>query len=232
MKKFLGLLTMSLIVFMFSCGDNKNVSVNGNCENVTCSDHGTCKKADGVAECKCDNGYHSDGLSCIKEGLNITAKMVLGSWLGSDFKTITNTCEIPDRKINPIAFKFTEKVSPLVNYLHCAVGDVNSCSDKPSGVAEISSSFEFDVTNEPWDGNKEGYDCIITMSEKIKIDMESENKAYLTQTISSSPSGSECEAYHDKLVQGLATDPDKYLSNFVKENGCKAKFSFTINKVK
>ncbi len=37
------------------------------CANVDCSGHGTCSVVDGQAQCDCETGYHSDGLSCIED---------------------------------------------------------------------------------------------------------------------------------------------------------------------
>jgi hypothetical protein len=34
------------------------------CDGVTCSNHGTCSIASGVAVCSCDTGYHANGTSC------------------------------------------------------------------------------------------------------------------------------------------------------------------------
>ncbi len=40
------------------------------CDNVTCSNHGTCVNANGVASCTCDTGYHAVGLTCVVNTTN------------------------------------------------------------------------------------------------------------------------------------------------------------------
>ncbi len=37
------------------------------CEGVDCSGHGTCEVQDGQASCRCEEGYHAQGLECVSD---------------------------------------------------------------------------------------------------------------------------------------------------------------------
>ena len=37
------------------------------CEGITCSGHGTCSVVNGKAQCDCETGFHSQGLSCVSD---------------------------------------------------------------------------------------------------------------------------------------------------------------------
>ena len=43
------------------------------CEGVLCSDHGTCMVTDGEAYCECDTCYAAEGLTCIRETVEVDA---------------------------------------------------------------------------------------------------------------------------------------------------------------
>lgn len=56
-----------IIVFMFSCKDNKSTIKEPNpCDNVSCN-NGTCTVENGIGSCVCNQGYNLEGNLCIKD---------------------------------------------------------------------------------------------------------------------------------------------------------------------
>jgi hypothetical protein len=67
MKYFLVCLAMSACSYS---GDPDGGADAGKdpCDDVTCSDHGSCVIGPGGAACECETGYHAEGLSCVEDG--------------------------------------------------------------------------------------------------------------------------------------------------------------------
>ncbi len=48
----------------------RNFNSGNPCDNITCSNHGSCIAGNGLVECNCDDNYHSEGLNCIENQNN------------------------------------------------------------------------------------------------------------------------------------------------------------------
>lgn len=59
------------------------------CAGVTCSGHGQCVVTDGDAQCRCDDGYRAEGLTCVEEGGSVyEVPIVLPGCEGDDVRII------------------------------------------------------------------------------------------------------------------------------------------------
>ena len=70
MRKILILMIILMGFFTVSCGEDtkKDDTEDKNpCENITCGEFGKCEELNNTASCKCDTGYHTDGLNCVKD---------------------------------------------------------------------------------------------------------------------------------------------------------------------
>ena len=162
--------------------------------------------------------------------LAITPEMMEGGWIGSDFETQVNTCEIPDSRVDAIAFRFMKTGDNTANYIPCNNGDITSCNPEASAAPEISSSFDFEI-NDILDASEEGYDCLVTVSEKIEISMRTENSGSLKRYISAQRTeGTECDEFQQAYTRQLMGDADAYLSSLYNENGCNAEYVYTISR--
>ncbi|MBI5525373.1 MAG: hypothetical protein HY897_03495 [Deltaproteobacteria bacterium] len=54
----------TLVLSLGACG---SPLTNGPCEGRTCGGHGRCGVVDGTTACRCDPGYHPDGLGCVPD---------------------------------------------------------------------------------------------------------------------------------------------------------------------
>ena len=164
------------------------------------------------------------------DALEITPEIIEGSWISSDFETQANTCEIPDRKVDAISFKFMKKDNETADYIECNNGRFDLCDAEASAAPEISSSFVFEIRH-TFDGNEEGSNCLVTMLETIEISMKTKNSGSLKRYISAQRTeGTECDEYQQSLIQASKGDPDAYITNFINENGCNAEYSYTISR--
>ena len=60
-----GLLLGAPLIALIAVGCDDSPS-HDPCEPITCSNHGTCEVLDEAPRCRCDEGYHARGLSCIE----------------------------------------------------------------------------------------------------------------------------------------------------------------------
>jgi len=65
-KAFIMIFMLNLLII--SCSSTTNDGVNTDfCNNISCGEFGSCIVVEHKARCKCNEGYHADELSCIKD---------------------------------------------------------------------------------------------------------------------------------------------------------------------
>jgi hypothetical protein len=102
------------------------------CAGITCGGHGTCDASSGAAQCSCEAGYQTSGLTCVPQtqhpsgGFSVSNGRIYDS-NGNEF--IARGVNILDAELGTVSSSEIHSLMPQVNFIRLACGFGNGISD-------------------------------------------------------------------------------------------------------
>ncbi len=78
----------------YICNENHECIAINLCAGITCSNHGSCSIVNNSPICNCDNGYHTDGTTCIQDTVNLCTGINCEEWESCNENS--GNCELKD----------------------------------------------------------------------------------------------------------------------------------------